>query len=480
MKRNSVKISLVAFYLWAVLLTASASFAIVTHPDDPVIGIGDIPDANVIGRWASSSCVVINPNYVLTARHITGDIGTTVTIAQTNYIVAQIAYIGTADLRVTRITTPAGAPANLTNTVALNNDINNEASKTNLAIGGFGKGRGATLYNDSSEAYGYLWAGNNTVLRWGSNRINGYLDADANRPSAVIYGYFDAPGVRPYEAMPAKYDSGGGWFIKKNSGGTWKVAGILQAVEHIGKALYNDPDAGAGDPRDYFEAVRVYTYHSQIEDIYDTPKIISGYVTNDGNGVENVNVATDNVAGFTRTNSDGYYELWVPSSWSGVITPSKDALIFDPASRDHTNVTSNLSDKDYSVRTVSISGHIFESANPVVDVNVIANSNGGSSITDTNGFYDLSVISSWSGEVAAAKISYIFSPNSVTYENITSDVNGADYIAYIDINNDSFVDWLDVKMLHEEWLSSGESLAADVTDDNSVNFEDFAKFANGW
>ena len=386
------------FCLWAVLLTASAGLAIVTHPGDPVIE--DIPQGDVVGRWASSSCVVINPNYVLTARHISGDIGTSVTVGQTNYVVAQIAYIGTADLRVTRITTPAGMPANLPDTVALN-DNRLEKFNNYLALGGFGKGRGETLYNDSNEAYGYLWAGSNTVLRWGSNKINGYTSIDDTYPSTVIYGYFNAPGTRDYEAMPAIYDSGGGWFIKDS--GTWKVAGILRAAEHSGEALYNDPNypTGAGDrPQDYFDAVRVYTYRSQIAAIYDTPKIISGYVTNDGDGIEDVNVVADNVAGFTRTNSDGYYELWVPSGWSG--------------------------------------------------------------------------------EVTAAKTGYIFSPGGITYNNVISDVVDADYTAYIDINGDGFIDWLDVKMLYDEWLSSGDAPAADITDDNSVNFKDFAKFANGW
>jgi len=265
-------------------------------------------------------------------------------------------------------------------------------------MGGFGKGRGATLYNDSNEAYGYLWAGNNTVLRWGSNKIENYTSLGGKYPSSVIYGYFDAPGVREYEAIPAFYDSGGGWFIKDF--GIWKAAGIWCNVEHSDRSLYNDPNAGTGDPRDAFYAVRVSTYRLQIEEIYDTPKIISGYVTNDGNGVEGVLIETDNVAGFTKTDSNGYYELWVPSRWSG--------------------------------------------------------------------------------EVTASKTGYIFSPNSVTYDNITSDVIDADYIAYIDINNDGFVDWLDMKTLNEEWLNSGESLSADVTGDNFVNFKDFAKFANSW
>ena len=120
MKKNSAKIRLVLFCLGAVLLAAPVGSAIVTHPNEPVIT--DIPPGDVVGRWADGSCVVINPNYVLTARHIVGNIGTTVKVGQVNYAVAQIAYIGTADLRVTRITTLTGEPANLTDTVALNDN----------------------------------------------------------------------------------------------------------------------------------------------------------------------------------------------------------------------------------------------------------------------------------------------------------------------------------------------------------------------
>jgi hypothetical protein len=131
-----------------VFLLQPAADALVLHPGEPAMSAPTYrPYDETVGRLGSSSCVAIGPNHVLSARHVSAPVGTEVIIAGITYAVAQYQYIGTADLRLCRISRD-GQLANLTRWVPLYTGTN-EQSQTQLAIGGFGKGRGNTLYNKS-------------------------------------------------------------------------------------------------------------------------------------------------------------------------------------------------------------------------------------------------------------------------------------------------------------------------------------------
>ena len=82
-------------------------------------------------------------------------------------------------------------------------------------------------------------------------------------------------------------------------------------------------------------------------------KEIDGYVrTSSGSGIEGVNVIFDNI-GSTKTKESGYYSKGIPNSWSGTVTPTKDGYSFNPKSRSYNNVTSNLSNQDFTANTGS-------------------------------------------------------------------------------------------------------------------------------
>ncbi|MFC1677387.1 LamG-like jellyroll fold domain-containing protein, partial [Planctomycetota bacterium] len=80
--------------------------------------------------------------------------------------------------------------------------------------------------------------------------------------------------------------------------------------------------------------------------------------------------------------------------------------------------------------TATISGYIVEPDynTPVEDVLVSA-ANDVNSITDSNGYYELTVDYGWSGTVTPAKEGYTFDPNSDIYSNISSDYNNMDFVA---------------------------------------------------
>src|SRR4051794_39335676 len=130
---------------FVLLLGQQRVGAVIIHPeDDATAGTIPRPSGNVVGQWSSNgSAVAIRPNYLLTTRHQGGGVGTTVTFGGTPYLVAEEIPVGNADLRIARLTTLGGQPANLTDFVAVYNGDDNATGQ--FTAGGFGRGRGAAL-----------------------------------------------------------------------------------------------------------------------------------------------------------------------------------------------------------------------------------------------------------------------------------------------------------------------------------------------
>jgi hypothetical protein len=49
-----------------------------------------------------------------------------------------------------------------------------------------------------------------------------------------------------------------------------------------------------------------------------------------------------------------------------------------------------------------------------------------------------------------------------------------------DLNEDGYIDWLDVKVICDNWLDVGEAIAGDLNGDDVVDFEDFSVLAIYW
>ncbi len=82
---------------------------------------------------------------------------------------------------------------------------------------------------------------------------------------------------------------------------------------------------------------------------------ISGHVRTPA-GLAGVSVTADNNATYTTTDAAGYYELIVPSGWSGTVTPAKAGYWFSPADRGYSNVASDQTDQDFAASTFVLSG----------------------------------------------------------------------------------------------------------------------------
>jgi uncharacterized protein (TIGR02145 family) len=155
---------------------------------------------------------------------------------------------------------------------------------------------------------------------------------------------------------------------------------------------------------------------------------ISGYVYGDY-GVPLQGIAMKGFPEEIFTNSEGYYECFVDSSWSGTVTPYKENYEFNPGSISYDLVLSDYSNNyNGGVIKYKITGIIAEpDGTPVENVTLT----GLPFIPETNseGQYIARVSIGFSGTAIPQKHSYTFEPCSTVYVNVTTDLT-TNYIAY--------------------------------------------------
>ncbi len=163
-------------------------------------------------------------------------------------------------------------------------------------------------------------------------------------------------------------------------------------------------------------------------------RTIFGRVTAAGVALGNVTMTVTGVD-TTTTDDNGDYQFTVTDGWTGTVTPSLSGYSFIPSSRSYTNVTSDWADQDFSTsgQMVTISGYIKENpVTPVAGVTVTA-STGGTTITDENGYFQISVNSIWSVTITPGLDGYTFknpSNNSYySYSPVGSDKTNQDFTA---------------------------------------------------
>jgi hypothetical protein len=117
----------------------------------------------------------------------------------------------------------------------------------------------------------------------------------------------------------------------------------------------------------------------------------------------------------------------------------------------------------------------------VENVVVSASNGGGSGTTDPNGYYELHVPYNWSGSVTPARDNFICDPNTILYNQVTSDQNDQDYIVthMADLEPDGIINLPDLVILTQYWLYTGPSVA-DLNHNNFVDLADVAILARFW
>jgi len=123
------------------------------------------------------------------------------------------------------------------------------------------------------------------------------------------------------------------------------------------------------------------------------------------------------------SDQSGMYTASVEYGWSGTVTPVKDGYDFNPPSIPYDNVLGDQTNQDYmpTLQKRTISGQILsQKGQPVADVYVLAEG-AGSTMTDANGEYELTVDYGWLGKVTPTREGYTFNPSTKQYAPVTTD-----------------------------------------------------------
>lgn len=188
-----------------------------TAPGD-VDGLNADAIWNLEGNFGSFLGTPISSQYFITAKHIGGSIGDSITFSAGanagTYLTVDYEDSPTTDLRIWKIS------GTFVEFAELYTDAD-EAGKS-LIVFGRGTQRGAEYLGPSSDLRGWVWGTADGVKRWGENTVAGYANS-----GSLLAATFSSSGG-PNEAMLSVGDSGGAVFIQDD--GIWKLAGINYAV----------------------------------------------------------------------------------------------------------------------------------------------------------------------------------------------------------------------------------------------------------
>ena len=125
------------------------------------------------------------------------------------------------------------------------------------------------------------------------------------------------------------------------------------------------------------------------------------------------------------SNSDGSYSTTARYGWKGTITPVKAGYTFDPPEIQYSELFGPETNRDYtaSLERRIISGIIrSDRGKPVEGTFILADNDGGSATTNSNGEYELTVDYGWRGMVTPTLLGYNFRPTNKRYAvSITKD-----------------------------------------------------------
>jgi len=140
-------------------------------------------------------------------------------------------------------------------------------------------------------------------------------------------------------------------------------------------------------------------------------------------------VVVSGLPGNPVTDASGYYEVTVDCGWSGTVIPTLLRTVFTPLSQNYEDVHSDYTNQDYMAYPGwIISGLVTTAASEgIAGVTITFSNDGGAATTGVDGSYSHTVIEGWSGTATPSRAGYGFTPSSLDYTNVTSDIPDQDY-----------------------------------------------------
>ena len=124
---------------------------------------------------------------------------------------------------------------------------------------------------------------------------------------------------------------------------------------------------------------------------------------------------------------NGNYSIKVSYHWTGIITPTKTGYTFNPVNEVYSGVDTNISGQNYTAIPIAftISGNTG-----VGNVALTFKDTTNKSVSsDSTGKYIIAVSYNWSGSIKPSKTNYKFTPDSISYSNLSGDTTNQNFNA---------------------------------------------------
>jgi len=301
---------------------------------------------------------------------------------------------------------------------------------------------GADIEGDVTDASGYYelkvplgWSGTVTPSKtdWGFSPANqtyssvssDQINEDYTAFQPVISGYVKNGSGTGIEGVSVSADNGGG-------SDTTDATGYYQVVvpyDWTGDVTVTKSGWNLTPSSRPYSNV---TSDKTNQDYTGFQPMISGVITAYGEALGDVTLTANNDGGTAVTDPAGGYAITVAYGWGGTITPSKPQYTFTPSQKSYSNVTTATASQNYTaiLPPVSISGYVRDSnGTGIADVNITAGNGGGSAVTNSSGYYSISVPYNWSGTVTSNRLGWEIEPVSYSYSIVTTDQTNQNFLA---------------------------------------------------
>lgn len=250
---RSLKLVMMGVLCFGVVSSAHAVFFYSTGDSTHNISAPGLVDGlnaddvwNLQGQFGSFLGTPIADQYFITAKHIGGSIGQSITFGAGanagSYTTVSYTDSPTTDLRIWKI---SGTFAQFAERYTSSDEVGKD-----LIVFGRGTQRGVEYFGPigPTDGRGWAWGTADGVKRWGENIVSGTQNS-----GTLLAAQFNPIGGN--EAMLSVGDSGGAMFIQ--DGGVWKLAGINFAVS--GSYYSNSGVDGSGVQAGIFNQTGLYS-----------------------------------------------------------------------------------------------------------------------------------------------------------------------------------------------------------------------------
>ena len=119
-----------------------------------------------------------------------------------------------------------------------------------------------------------------------------------------------------------------------------------------------------------------------------------------------------------ESDNDGSFSTEVPYNWSGKATISYNNYIFNPQQISIDTITKNLN-PNFTISVYTISGFVKDIFNnPISGTKIVFNNQGGTTLTNSQGYYSKEIFHNWSGNTYVEGKGYKYEPVVQTYNNV--------------------------------------------------------------